>query len=243
MAMDRNEINHICQLSEAKHLVVEGGFEARYKAVWEHTKNLVLNGEIGEICGLQATACWNAGPHSWYYSQEKSRGMPITHMTYAFLNPLTWIFGNPVSLSAIANQKGIQFPGMVKEVSCAVNIQYGQNIPCQLFASYVAHKGAPNWKIFIQGTMGALEVFPEEFGNGKIWHYAKDSEPVRIGFNDAEDPFETQAWLFIQAILSKDSGLLNTPQMCIKDVCMVSAIHESLKGNHTFHFKSDFASV
>ena len=38
-------------------------------------------------------ALWNPDPDEWYYDQEASGGMPLTHMSYCYLNAVRWILG------------------------------------------------------------------------------------------------------------------------------------------------------
>lgn len=240
MAVNMQEMNYIRQLSAAHNLVVEGGFEARYKTVWKEARTMIHSGKIGNVCAIQAIACWKADTESWYYSQKESGGMPVTHMTYAFLNPLTWIFGMPRSISAIANTTGVQRPGMVEEVTCAANIAYKDHIPCQLLASYVHHPQTPNWKLFIQGTSGALEIFPGEFGNGKLVFYpAGDASPIVMSFENAPDPFVLQAETFIRAVKGLGNELQNTPAHNAEDVQIAATIVKSARTGKTIHLNTD----
>lgn len=227
MAMNIKELNYIRTMAEKSNLVVEGGFEARYKQVWKQTRQMIQTGVIGEVCAVQATACWGAKTDSWYYSQAESGGMPVTHMTYAFLSPLSWIFGMPLSVSAIANAKGEQRPGMVNEVTCAATLEYDNQILCNLLASYIHHPRAPDWKLFIHGTSGDLEVYPGEFKGGELIHYAGGAEPAHMRFENAPDPFVLQAELFIQAVNGGDNLLQNTPAHCAGDVQTATAIVKS----------------
>ncbi|MFA7242127.1 MAG: Gfo/Idh/MocA family oxidoreductase [Sulfuricellaceae bacterium] len=229
MAMNTRELNRIRAQAKAHNLVVEGGFEARYKPVWKQAKQLIQSGKIGEICAVQATACWGANPDSWYYAQEESGGMPITHMTYAFLNPLTWIFGMPRNITARANAKGVQKPGMVKEVTCIASLEYDNQVLCNLLASYIHHPQAPDWRLYIHGAHGALEVLPGEFGAGELLHYAGGPEPQHMRFENAPDPFALQAETFIQAVNGGDNQLQNTPAQGAEDVQIASAIVKSIQ--------------
>jgi predicted dehydrogenase len=94
----------IQKIAKERRLIVEAGFEARYKAVWEKARNMIHQGDIGAIVTVRSIALWDAKPESWYYQQSLSGGMPLTHLTYAFLNPIRWLLGEPLYISAFANQ-------------------------------------------------------------------------------------------------------------------------------------------
>lgn len=233
MAVTLREAGRIQRVARERNLVVESGFEARYKEVWKQARHMIQAGEIGEPCAVQAIACWGANADSWYYSQAESGGMPITHMTYAFLNPLTWIFGMPRSVKAHANAKGEQRPGMVNEVTCAAILEYGNGMPCNLLASYIKHAQAPDWKLYIHGTGGALELHPGEFGGGELIHYARSNKTRHIKFEHAPDPFRVQADAFIQAACGGRNLLQNLPAQGMEDVQIASAVARSAKTRRT----------
>ena len=116
----------IVRMSHDKSLVVEAGYEARYR-VWELTKQTVAEGLIA-VVAVRSLALYPASPDSWYYSEQKSGGMVLTHMSYAFLNPLRWIFGNPRTVSAFANQKQQRGADKVKHELCSANLIFADVI-------------------------------------------------------------------------------------------------------------------
>jgi predicted dehydrogenase len=65
---------------------VEAGYEARYKAVWKQARQIIQSDRIGQLVAIRTVALFPANPESWYYNQATSAGMPLTHMTYAFIN-------------------------------------------------------------------------------------------------------------------------------------------------------------
>ena len=58
---------------------------------------------------------WAANPSQWYYGQEASGGMPLTHISYCYLNAIRWILGRPITVSACANPRVEATPGRVLE--------------------------------------------------------------------------------------------------------------------------------
>lgn len=228
ISLNTREIQHLKRASIEKNLVIEGGFEARYKEVWKQSKKYIQNGEIGEVTAIQSIACWSAKTDSWYYSQEQSGGMPITHMTYAFLNPLTWIFGLPKKVYAFANTIGEKREGMVNEVSCVASILYDKKIMCSVLASYINHTNSPTWKVVILGTKGCLEVFPAEFGGGSLVIYRENRTTHIENFDSSPNSFFVQANAFIDALEGTNSDLQNSVFSGEEDVITANAIVESI---------------
>jgi len=233
IAMNSFELNRIKERSFQFNLLVEGGFEARYKAVWKKAKSIIQQGEIGEVCAVQSISCWAANTNSWYYSQEKSGGMPLTHMTYAFLNPLTWVLGMPKHVSAFSNTTGAIHAESVTELTCSVNIEYEKKVVCNVLSSYIHHPSAPSWKVFILGTTGSMEVFPSEFGGGSIIQYNANKAPLHLQFDDAEDPFLLQAKAFVEALSGNENTLQNSVSEGEKDVILAETIVESIHRKET----------
>jgi myo-inositol 2-dehydrogenase/D-chiro-inositol 1-dehydrogenase len=234
MASSGAALASIRELAERHQRIVEGGFEARYKEVWKQARQFIASGALGEVAAIQASACWAARPDSWYYSQEESAGMPLTHMSYAFLNPLTWLFGVPQKIAAFANRKGIHREGMVREVTCSANLEYKNGILCQLLASYVQYPSYPSaWKLYVHGTDGALEIFPGEFDCGHLIHHTRHREPARMHFENADNPFSLQALAFVQAIRGEENRLQNSIDEASADVQIATAIVSSVTEGKT----------
>ena len=156
----------IVRMSHDKSLVVEAGYEARYKRVWELTKQTVAEGLIGAVVAVRSLALYPASPDSWYYSEQKSGGMVLTHMSYAFLNPLRWIFGNPRTVSAFANQKQQRGADKVKHELCSANFIFANDVICNMTAGFVKPKNLDAWHVSFIGTRGSLELRPRRSGRG-----------------------------------------------------------------------------
>lgn len=228
IAFSEDELHEIKRASTEKNLIIEGGFEARYKEVWKRSKQFIQSGDLGQITAIQSIACWSANVDSWYYSQKQSGGMPVTHMTYAFLNPLSWIFGPPLSVHAIANRIGEKKEGMVNEVSCVASLVYDNNIICSMLASYVNQTDAPTWKVVVLGTKGCLEIFPSEFGAGSLVLYRMNEIPLKVNFDGAPDAFLLQSEAFIDGLDGTVNGLQNSVIAGEGDVSTAAAIVKSI---------------
>ena len=110
--------------ADARGVIVEAGFEARYKPVWETARDWVRDGKLGTLVAGTAVALWPGDPASWYYDEARSGGMPLTHMTYCFLNPLRWLFGEPEMIAARANRLVETAPGLVAEETCVALMRF-----------------------------------------------------------------------------------------------------------------------
>ena len=108
----------IVEMAAANCRIVEAGFQRRYDPAWEEIRRLVAGGELGAPVMAVTMALWNPDPDGWYCDQEASGGMPLTHMSYCYLNAVRWILGRPTTVSAMANQFkkgcGIPLPGTLR---------------------------------------------------------------------------------------------------------------------------------
>jgi predicted dehydrogenase len=220
----------IRELAAEQRLVVEAGYEARYKAVWESTRHIVLEGGIGTPVAVRSVALFSANPASWYYSERESGGMPITHMTYAFINPARWIFGDPEAVSAFGNRMVEREDDRVGEETCSANLLFPKDVICNMIAGYVSAGGAW-WSFTIFGTSGVLDVHPSEMDAGELFLHRRNGVEHRR-FDDAPDPFVRQANAFLDAI-DGCGTCLNGPGDTVGDLIAADAIVRSARERRT----------
>ncbi|MCH9691514.1 MAG: Gfo/Idh/MocA family oxidoreductase [Gammaproteobacteria bacterium] len=231
----------IISLCQEKKVLVECGYEARYKPCWIYVKQKLKDNLIGTPCVINAIALWDAPAHSWYYSQSESGGMPITHITYAFINPLRWLFGDPLQLFAMSNRIKEVRKDSVNEESCLVNIKFANNLLLSLTTGYITAPTKTNWQLEIFGTKGMLEVHPGDLNSGLVQHYSNEKGRETFDFYNAENAFNRQAKTFINAINNIDNGLhsgtlMNPPDVAINDIKIAEAIVDSSKKNEVIFF-------
>jgi predicted dehydrogenase len=217
----------ILDLSRQNRLVVEAGFEARYSALWAAARDMLDGGRLGDLVAVRSIALWGGDPNTWYYRQHESGGMPLTHMTYGFINPIRWLAGNPHAVSAFANRKRHTAPGLVAEETCVANLLFPGDVLASVTAGFVKPGNIPSWSVAFIGTEAAIELFPAENGIGHMQVYRGDHSE-RLGFDDARDPFEIQAATFLAA-LDGNNACRNTPADTIDDICIAEAIVASAR--------------
>jgi len=128
LATSSDAAERIRRIASDKRLVVEAGHQKRYSGLWQEVKRLITEGELGQVVAIRTMALYDADPKSWYYQQQASGGMPLTHMTYCFINAIRWILGDPVCVSAFANRLRETGPGMVNEETCVANLQFDGDV-------------------------------------------------------------------------------------------------------------------
>jgi len=231
LATSATEGEKIRDLAQQHELVVEAGYQARYSADWETARGMVAGGELGEVVAAGSIALWAGDPASWYYSQQVSGGMPLTHMTYCFINPVRWLLGRPTAVSAFANRKRQTAPGMIAEETCLANIVFAGHVPYSLTAGFVKPGPLPSWSATVIGTQAALELKPADSGVGTLTVY-RGEETETLGFESAADPFELQAATFLRAI-DGPNECRNRPGDVLWDVRVAEAIVTSARQGRT----------
>ena len=224
----------ICDLAQAHGLVVEAGYEARYQEVWERTREALYAGQLGDVVAVRSLAVYPADPQSWYYSEEQSGGMVLTHMTYAFLNPIRWIFGVPTHVCAYANQiKHIGIPS-VRHETCTANIRLPDNVVCNMMASYAAAAQGEFWQVSIFGTQGRLDLMPGDVLPGQMRLYLLGQQ-AEFHERAPTHAFERQAATFMSAILGQGQ-CRNPPEDASLDVQLAEAIVRSIESGENVPF-------
>ncbi|OFA05590.1 Gfo/Idh/MocA family protein [Duganella sp. HH101] len=206
---------------------VECGFEARYKAVWETAKALLHAGRIGRPIAVQSMALWDGDPDSWYYNQAASGGMPLTHMSYTFINPLRWMLGEPLRVSAFANRIKHTAAHHVREETCVAHLQFPNEVMCSMLAGYVKPGSCDAWRLTIVGTEGVMELQPTEMDNGCL-RVSHGNEIDTYEFAEAPDAFVSQAHAFIDLAWGGPFGR-NAPEDSLRDVQVAQAISDSAR--------------
>ena len=211
-----------------RRLVVEAGYSCRYSPLWSTAKKIVTGGELGRIAAVRTIALWDGDPTTWYYQQDISGGMPLTHMTYAFINPLRWILGDPVCVSAFANRLRHTEEGMLDEETCVANLLFESGAVGSMTASFICPGDIPGWSLLFLGTEGALEIPLET--NTLVMH--KGDRREVLDYSAESDSMETQARTFIAA-LDGHAQCLNTPEATVGDVLVAEAIVASSNNKET----------
>lgn len=221
-ATTSDHARQIAEVAQQKALVVEAGYEARYSPAWVYARQLIVAGDIGKLVTVRSIALWNGDPRTWYYQQQSSGGMPLTHMTYCFINPVRWVAGEVRAVSAFTSRVKHTAPELVHEENCVASLLLADDVLYSLTAGFVAPGGLPAWSATYIGTQGALEVRPDEAGSGTVMAYLNGAA-IEHDFRMQRNAFEVQASAFIAAL---DGGqtLLNTPADTLGDVLTAEAV-------------------
>jgi myo-inositol 2-dehydrogenase/D-chiro-inositol 1-dehydrogenase len=217
----------LAEAAAARGVVVEAGFEARYKPVWETAKTFIETATLGQLVAVTAVALWRADPARWYYDEAASGGMPLTHMTYCFINPLRWLLGEPSSVAAISNQLVNRAASAVHEETCIALLRFPGDVVASLTAGYVRSAESGSWQVTLFGSDATLEIFPDEMGPGRLCLLRGDAREDH-GFPSQEDGFRRQAHAFLDAI-GGVPACRNRPQDCLGDLRVTDAIRRSAR--------------
>lgn len=222
--------------------IVEAGYQRRYDPSWEEIYRLINDGVLGEPVMAVSMALWNPNPRSWYYDQESSGGMPLTHLSYCYLNAIRWILGKPTLVTAIANRKVETSPGRVLEETCAALIGFENGALASATASYVGPPGMADAGIRFICTDGGIQPNVESTPDTvSIAVFHKDRSEVRP-FKNEPSPFVYQAKAFLDAIETRNKAR-NPPDDALLDVRIAEAISISVREHRTILLEDPFTNT
>ena len=155
LATNSANAQHILELSRRNGLIVEAGIQERYNAPWLAAKAMIDSKLLGDMVAIRSVALWDGDPKTWYYRQGDSGGMPLTHMTYCFINPIRWLVGNPRAVSAFSNRKLHTGAEFVAEETCIANLLFDGDVLGSLTAGFVKPANIPSWTV----TLIAISSF------------------------------------------------------------------------------------
>ncbi|MDE2998382.1 MAG: Gfo/Idh/MocA family oxidoreductase [Gemmatimonadota bacterium] len=222
----------IVEMTNRSGRIVEAGFQRRYDPAWEEIRRLVAGGELGTPVMAVTMALWNPDPDAWYYDQEASGGMPLTHMSYCYLNAVRWILGRPTTVSAMANRKRNTAPGHVAEETCGALIGFENGAFASATASYIGPEGMTDpHPRFVCAGGGVTTGADSPPGEEAIKVYREGRSEVRT--LDAEpSSMVRQAHAFLDATESRREAL-NPPGDALLDVEIAEAVSISAQEDRT----------
>jgi len=235
LAVSVTAAERIRDLAQARGRVVESGYQARYCPLWAAARRMVAGGDLGRLVAARSIALWAGRPETWYYQQQASGGMPLTHMTYCFINPVRWILGQPVAVAAFANRKHHTEAGMVHEETCVANILFEDDVLYSTTAGFVRPGGLECWSATLIGTEAAVELFPEEGKSGRLVIYRGELTETQ-DFSAGPDAFQVQAERFLRA-MDGQGQCHNDPDEAVWDVRISEAIVASARSKQTIQLQ------
>ena len=218
----------IAEMAARNNRIVEAGFQRRYDPAWEEIRHLVAGGELGAPVMAVTMALWNPDPDGWYCDQEASGGMPLTHMSYCYLNAVRWILGQPTTVSAMANRLRNTVSGHVNEETCGALIGFANSAFASATASYIGPEGMPDPQPRFVCSEGGIQP---NAGDDSITVYREGRSEIRT-FEREPSPFVRQAAAFLDAIEGRREAR-NPPEDALLDVEIAAAISVSAREHRT----------
>jgi len=235
LALNSSDAREIEDKASKKHCLVEAGFNARYDMVWEKVRDIVQSGQIGKPVIVQSLALFSVDPSSWYYDQKMSGGMPLTHMSYCFINPVRWIISSAViEVSALANQLLHIGSHYVEQEMCTASLRFENDCLYSMVAGYISPPEFPGWWIRLICTQGGLEIFPRE----RTLKIYQNTGITELNFTDEPSSFLRQTVSFIEALDGK-AKCLNPPKDAKVDVAISEAIVRASKNHNVVHLANN----
>ncbi len=223
----------IVELARAGDRVVEAGYQRRYDPAWVAIRDLVATRELGEPVLAVTMALWRPDADSWYCSQQASGGMPLTHMSYCYLNAVRWILGRPVTVAAMAHRRDEVNPDFVDEETCAALIGFESGATLSATASYRGPVGMHDPEARFLFTAGGLQVGGAAAADRDAITLLPDDGAAEVRTFPREPSAAVyQAQAFLDALESRQPAR-NPPEDALVDVQVTSAISAAAREGRT----------
>ena len=217
----------ILELAKRGERIVEAGYNGRYDPAWEETRRLIQDKVLGEPVMAVGMALWKAKPGTWYYDQEASGGMPVTHMSYQHLNAIRWILGKPIVVTALANRKAETSPGRVVEETVGALVGFEDGSIASATASFIKPEGMVDPEPRFLCSEGGIQI--NSAVSLTLFH--QGSSEVR-SFEQQPPSFVRQANAFLDAIETRLEAR-NPPDDALIDLLIAEAISRSVRERRT----------
>lgn len=216
----------IAELAADKGCLVEAGFQRRYDTTWEEIHRLVHTCELGKPVMAATMALWRPPAGSWYADQHASGGMPLTHMSYCYLNAIRWILGVPTTVSALASTGTSAAVGGVEQETCAALVGFDTGAFVSATASYICPQGMTEAEPRFICSNGGIQV------QENTLIVFKGAESETRCFEAEPSAFVRQAHAFLDAIESR-APARNPPADALLDLRIAEAIALSTREQRT----------
>ena len=227
LAADLEAGEQIIDLAQRHNLIVEAGFQRRYDPAWQEIHRLINSGELGAPAMATCMALWHPDPTTWYCDQDQSGGMPLTHMSYCYLNACRWILGQPTAVSAAANRTVGTAPNRVTEESCAALIHFANGAFLSATASYIGPQGMDDARTRIVCSAGGVLVNSDE----SLTIYRQDQSEQRT-FPSSPSSMVHQANAFLDALDTRTPAH-NPPADALVDLHIAAVISTAAAQHRT----------
>lgn len=226
----------IVDRAQQRGQIVEAGYQRRYHPVWEESRRLVRGGSLGDPIMAISMALWNADPEQWYYDQEASGGMPLTHLSYCYMNAIRWILGSPQTVTAMANRKAQTGEGKVLEESCSASIGFANGAIAAATASYAGPAAMLDADTRFVCTRGGLQITEDT-----LTVFRQDGKEER-SFKNTPSPFVRQAGAFLAALDSR-TLVHNPPVDAMLDIGIAAALSRSVRSGRSIALDEVFGAL
>ncbi|MBT6148816.1 MAG: hypothetical protein HOH74_25490 [Gemmatimonadetes bacterium] len=152
--------------------------------------------------------------------------MPLTHMSYCYLNAIRWIMGTPTVVSALASAGVLGGAGRVKEETCAALVGFDNGAALSATASYIRPEKMTDAEPRFICSAGGIQV------EGDTLTVFRGAQSETRSFDAAPSAFVRQAHAFLDAVESRTAAR-NPPEDALLDVEIAEAIALSAREQRT----------
>jgi myo-inositol 2-dehydrogenase / D-chiro-inositol 1-dehydrogenase len=212
--------------------IVEAGFDMRYDRAWSEIRRLVCDQIYGKPIMATGMTYFNADPDSWYYNEELSGGMPLTHLTYCHLNTMRWILGKPAFVTATGNKLAQTLPHNIADESCSAVVQFENQSFATVVGSYAAPDSFPSSAPQFVCTKAAMQINDRSGPAGCGITVFEGDESEVISFKEKESSLVLQSRAFLNAMEFRKPAL-NPVDDALIDIEIAEAMAISSREHRT----------
>ena len=161
--------------------------------------------------------------------------MPLTHMSYCYLNAMRWLLGQPTTVAALSYRPTGAAADAVAEESCAALVGFDGGAMLSATASYRGPPGLTDAVTRLVFEGGGLQVGgAAPAAHEAITLFPGQGPPEVRTFATIPSAFVSQADAFLDA-MDERSPARNPPQDAFIDLQVAAAISTSARSGGTIH--------
>lgn len=242
MGENYNEAKQILALAKQRNMLVAINFQLRYAPYILAAKQLINNGQLGDLNDIEINVNVYTPWHLWNFLLDSSR-VEILYHSIHYIDLIRNLLGNPQTVYA----KTTKHPAMPELASVRSNIimDYGEMVRANILTNHCHNYGEPKQQSYIkiEGSKGAVII-----NFGALINYprgAADSFEYILSDGDTPAKWQTMhiegSWFphaFIgsmKQVLMAAAGIINKPDNSVEDcintmACLEAAYLSSAQG-------------
>ncbi|HEY5563177.1 MAG TPA: Gfo/Idh/MocA family oxidoreductase [Clostridiaceae bacterium] len=249
LAMNAEEAKEMVKVAKANKRLLMVGFVRRFGENAKALKEMIDNGDLGEIYYVKTGCTRRIGnPGGWFSDKKRSGGGPLVDLGVHMIDLLRYLMGKPKTVSVLgstfnklgnrSNVKGVNFYKASDysdyndvEDAAIATIKFDNGVVGNIETSWTQHIKEDVLYLEVYGSRGGATMEPKFQVLGEKNNYMTDMTPlIDPALSDFQNNFDRETAHFVDCI-ANGTECLNPGEDGVELMKILDAIYKSAEIN------------